>query len=368
MTCIFSYFRSTALSDNHRYNLFMLTRSTHLRTILIFCLLPLFSCAPPEENLRMYEQEKVLMGTAMKIKAETTNIDEEKTREAFNAAFRKISELESDLSEWRETSPVSEVAQKAGKEKVAVPQPVVTVTLTALDIARITDGAFDVTFLPLGKLWNVKNRKIPPSADSIAKAKAKVDYRQIELDTLRRTLFLKKEGMKIGFGGIAKGYAAWQAGEVLRRHGITNFIINAGGDLYVSGRKKGGLWTSGIKNPDAQEERPVVAFRVKKPCGIATSGDYENYFTWRGKRYHHIIDLKTGYPSEGLKSATVFSDDPAKADAYATAFFIMGNKKALQVILQDPSAAFILIDRENRLLRSPNLGHYIEEFSVQESF
>lgn len=336
--------------------------------ILLAGILPLFSCAPQEANPRMYEQEKVLMGTVMKIKAETANRDEEKTREAFNAAFRKISELESDLSEWRETSPVSLAARKAGKEKVAVPQPVVTVTLLSLEIARITDGAFDVTFLPLGKLWNVKNRKIPPSADSVAAAMTKVDYRQIELDTLRRTLFLKKEGMKIGFGGIAKGYAAWQAGEVLRRHGIRNFIINAGGDLYVSGRKKGGLWTSGIKNPDAQEERPVVAFRVKKPCGIATSGDYENFFTWKGKRYHHIIDLKTGYPAEGLKSATVFSDDPAKADAYATAFFIMGSKKALQVIRQDPSAAFILIDRENRVLRSPNLANYIEEFSTQESF
>jgi len=346
----------------------MLTRSAHLRAILIICLLPIFSCAPPEETPRMYEQEKVLMGTVMKIKAETANPDEERIHEAFNAAFRKISELESDLSEWRETSPVSEVARKAGVKKVAVPLPVVAVTLTSLDIARVTDGAFDVTFLPLGKLWNVKNRKIPPSSDSIATAMEKVDYRQIELDTLRRTLFLKKTGMKIGFGGIAKGYAARQAGAVLRRHGITNFIINAGGDLYVSGRKKGGLWTSGIKNPDAQEERPVVAFRVKKPCGIATSGDYENYFTWKGKRYHHIIDLKTGYPAQGLKSATVFSDDPAKADAYATAFFIMGGKKALQVIRQDPSAAFILIDRENRLHRSPNLANYIEEFSVQESF
>ncbi len=336
--------------------------------LLLACLFPLFSCVTPEKNPRMYEQEKVLMGTVMKIKAETADPDEVKTREAFNAAFRKISELESDLSEWRETSPVSEVAREAGVKQVTVPVPVVAVTLTSLDIARITEGAFDVTFLPLGKLWNVKSRKIPPSADSIATAMAKVDYRQIELDTLRRTLFLKKAGMKIGFGGIAKGYAAKQAGEVLRRHGITNFIINAGGDLYLSGRKKEGLWTSGIKNPDKKEEMPVVAFRVKKPCGIATSGDYENYFTWKGKRYHHIIDPKTGYPAEGLKSATVFSDDPAKADAYATAFFIMGGKKALQVIRQDPSAAFILIDRENRVLRSPNLANYIEEFTAQESF
>ncbi|WP_449258171.1 FAD:protein FMN transferase [Chlorobium limicola] len=346
----------------------MLIRSLQRCPIFLFCLL-LLACEQKGLDHRIYEQEKVLMGTVMKIKAEALQQDEMKTREAFDDAFRLIAALESDLSEWQEASPVSLVNRNAGINPVAVPEPVVTVTRKSLEIALISDGAFDVTFRPLGRLWNIRSRKMPPPADSIAVIARLVDYRLIELDTLRSTIFLKKPGMEIGFGGIAKGYAAWKAGELLKARGIVNFIINAGGDLYVHGSKNGSSWSSGITDPDNKTGgKPVIAFRILKPCGIATSGNYENYFVWQGKRYHHIIDPSTGYPAEGIKSATVFSDDPAKADAYATAFFILGYDKALEIIGKDSKAAFILIDKDNRILRSPNLGRYIAILDNQTGF
>ncbi|MEE9905741.1 MAG: FAD:protein FMN transferase [Chlorobium sp.] len=346
----------------------MLIRSLQRCPIFLFCLL-LLACEQKGLDHRIYEQEKVLMGTVMKIKAEALQQDEMKTREAFDDAFRLIAALESDLSEWQEASPVSLVNRNAGINPVAVPEPVVTVTRKSLEIALISDGAFDVTFRPLGRLWNIRSRKMPPPADSIAVIARLVDYRLIELDTLRSTIFLKKPGMEIGFGGIAKGYAAWKAGELLKDRGIVNFIINAGGDLYVHGSKNGSSWSSGITDPDNKTGgKPVIAFRILKPCGIATSGNYENYFVWQGKRYHHIIDPSTGYPAEGIKSATVFSDDPAKADAYATAFFILGYDKALEIIGKDSKAAFILIDKDNRILRSPNLGRYIAILDNQTGF
>lgn len=301
------------------------------------------------------------MGTVMKIKAVEEGDAEEKAQEAFGAAFREISELESELSEWQPASPVSEVNRKAGIGRVKVPDAVVTVTEKALDIADVTDGAFDVTFKPIGRLWNVKERASPPPPDSIRAVLSQVDYRQIELDTLQNTLFLKKQGMEIGFGGIAKGYAAYRAGEVLQEYGINNYIINAGGDLYVKGKKGDRRWTSGIKDPDTKQRKPLLAFSVVKPCGIATSGNYESYFIHEGTRYHHIIDLKTGYPARGLKSVTVFSEDPSKADAYATAFFILGHEKALLIVEQDPSLAFILIDDKGTIYKSPNIGEFIEE-------
>ncbi|WP_292001538.1 FAD:protein FMN transferase [Chlorobium sp.] len=337
--------------------------------VLFTLFLTLFGCGSSDSEHRIYEQEKVLMGTVMKIKAEGPAHDEQQTRSAFDAAFRLIASLESDLSEWQEASPVSQANRAAGLEKIAVPEPVITVTRKSLDIGRITDGAFDVTFRPLGRLWNIKNRKTPPPADSIAIAGRLVDYRQIELDTLEKTIFLKKTGMEIGFGGIAKGYAAWRAGELLKSRGINNFIINAGGDLYVHGKKNRQYWTSGITDPDNKtSKKPVIAFQILKPCGIATSGEYENFFLWQGKRYHHIIDPETGYPAEGMKSVTVFSEDPAKADAYATAFFILGYEKSLEIIGQDPSAAFIMIDMNGRMLRSPNLDRYILVLKNQDNF
>ncbi|WP_294344084.1 FAD:protein FMN transferase [Prosthecochloris sp.] len=331
----------------------------HLNVLIL--LFTLFSCAQPADTLRIYEQEKVMMGTVMKIKAVAEGDAEEKAQEAFDTAFREIAELESELSEWQPASPVSEVNRQAGIGSVGVPQSVITVTKKALEIARITDGAFDVTFKPIGRLWNVKEKTSPPPLDSIRKVLTLIDYKQIDLDTLQKTLLLKKMGMEIGFGGIAKGYAALRAGEVLERYGIDNYIINAGGDLYVKGKKGERQWMSGIKNPDTKQKTPLIAFGVVKACGIATSGDYESYFVHEGIRYHHIIDLKTGYPARGVKSVTVFSEDPAKADAYATAFFILGQKKALRIVEQDPSLAFILIDAKDGIFKSPNIGEFIEE-------
>ncbi len=330
-----------------------------LRVLILF--LTLLACSGENNDLRIYEQEKVMMGTVMKIKAVAEGDAKEKTEVAFDVAFRKIAELESELSEWQPASPVSEVNRYAGKKRVKVPEAVVTVTQKALDIAEVTEGAFDVTFKPIGRLWNVKERTSLPSPDSIRAALSQVDYKQIELDTLQSTLFLKKKGMEIGFGGIAKGYAAFRAGEVLEEYGIADYIINAGGDLYVKGKKGNRRWTSGIKDPDTRQKKPLLAFSVVKACGIATSGDYESYFVHEGTRYHHIIDLKTGYPAQGIKSVTVFSEDPAKADAYATAFFILGHEKALRIIEQDPSLAFILIDDKNTVFKSPNIGEFIRE-------
>ena len=334
-----------------------------LTRILPFLLLSLtlLSCSEPAGKLRIYEQEKVMMGTVIKIKAVAGGDAEEKTEDAFSAAFLEIAELESELSEWQPASPVSEVNRKAGIERVKVPKAVVTVTQKALDIADVTEGAFDVTFKPIGRLWNVKERTSPPPPDSIRAALSHVDYKQIELDTLQNTLFLKKKGMEIGFGGIAKGYAAFRAGEVLEEYGITDYIINAGGDLYVKGKKGDRRWTSGVKDPVTRQKKPLLAFSVVKACGIATSGDYESFFVHEGTRYHHIIDLTTGYPARGVKSVTVLSEDPSKADAYATAFFILGHEHALRIVEQDPSLAFILIDNKDMMLKSPNIEEFIRQ-------
>lgn len=299
------------------------------------------------------------MGTLFSFKAAVDSLEEQEVQAAFAAGFREIARLESQMSEWIPESPVSEVARQAGKEPVPIPGDLQQVAALALEIAETTDGAFDCTFLPLGRVWNIKHRTAPPPADSLDAARKLVDWRAVRLDRAAGTLFLEKPGMRIGFGGIAKGYAARKAGEILEQAGITDYIVNAGGDLYVSGAKGGTPWSSGIADPRKQNAPPVMAFAINKRCGIATSGDYESYFIWNGKRYHHIIDLATNQPAEGMRSSTVLAEDPTKADAYATAFFILGPEKARQIVTRDTTLAFILIDAKGTLHNSPNLARFI---------
>jgi thiamine biosynthesis lipoprotein len=330
-------------------------------SLLLSFLSILFSCSARLDEAPVYEQEKVLMGTVFKIKAASRGIPEEKVEAAFTNAFHRIASLESQMSEWIAESPVSEAARQSGLTPVPVTMDLANVTELGLAISDSTGGVFDPTFLPLGRLWDIKHRKSPPPPDSIAAALKLVDYRDVRLEREKMTLYLEKKGMKIGFGGIAKGYAAREAGRILERAGIEDYIINAGGDLFVHGRKDGGEWSSGIQDPDRKDAPPLIRFKIKRECGIATSGGYENFFIWNGRRYHHIIDLSTGQPASGMKSATVFAHDPAKADAYATAFFILGPELSRARTMRDTTLAYILIDSTGRVHRSPNLSAFIEE-------
>ncbi len=303
------------------------------------------------------------MGTVFKIKVAvdharltTTTLDS-----VLERAFQTIDDLEQDMSEWIETSPISKAAANAGVKPVRINRDVARVLAMAQSISRKSNGAFDISFKPLGRLWDVKNRKKPPLQASIDSVKAFVDYTQLQLDTTRLELYLEKTGMQIGLGGIAKGYAAKAAGHVLEQNGIKNYIVNAGGDLYYSGKKGQQYWTSGIKSPEKESE-PLLKFKVLKDMGVATSGEYENFFVYDGKKYHHIINPQSGYPAEGYKSVTVFSENPALADAYATAFFIIGYEKALQIVEDDQTIAFIMIDNSNELKKSTNLNNFIDVF------
>jgi FAD:protein FMN transferase len=206
----------------------------------------------------------------------------------------------------------------------------------------------------------VEKRKEPPPEEEIRAALRLVDYRNITLDKDRRTLFLKRPGMAVGLGAVAKGYAAGRAARKMAEGGIRDFIIDAGGDLYFSGSKGAKGWTCGIQDPDRRGEQ-LIRLRVKRDCAVVTSGDYERYFDFQGRRYHHIIDTRTGYPATGTRSVTVMALDPAVADAYATSFFILGPVKAAEIAARNPGLAFILIDEKGKVWRGGPLGEFVEE-------
>jgi len=280
-----------------------------------------------------------------------------------DSIFNEIVRLEQLLSEYIPESPISRVAALAGKESVSVPDDVIAILDCAIAVSEATGGAFDITFKPLGKLWDVTKRVSPPTDNAVRRTQSYVDYHRVRIDHTRRSLFLDKPGMAIGLGGIAKGFAAHRAATMLRSAGIEHFIINAGGDLYFSGRKGAEPWTCGIRNP-VDPARLIRRFSIRNDCAVATSGDYEKYFTYEGIRYHHIIDPRTGFPARGMKSVTVFADDPAIADAYATAFFILGLEKASAIVSIQPDLAFVMIDDTNGIHASKNIGIFAEEIPL----
>jgi thiamine biosynthesis lipoprotein len=319
----------------------------------------LLSCRnTPQEQT--YEAQQNLMGTIVKIKASAKDLPRERFDAVSGRAFTEIKRIEGEMSEWLPDSPISQAARLAGREAVPISDELAALIDLSLAVSRQTGGAFDISFKPLGRLWNVQARKEPPAEAEIQAARRLVDYRNIVLDRQRGALYLKRKGMAVGLGAIAKGYAAGRAALKMEEGGIRNFIIDAGGDLYLSGSKDGQAWTCGVQNPDGGGE-PLLRLRVRTDCAVVTSGDYERYFEYGGKRYHHIIDTSTGYPATGARSVTVMAKDPAVADAYATAFFVLGPERAAAIVGRIPGLAFILIDAQGKVWRGGPLAEFIEE-------
>lgn len=308
----------------------------------------------------VHEVQRPLMGTIFKVKAYGEGLSRERFAAVSDAAFAEVARIEAEMSEWRPESPISRANLLAGQQAVSLPDETLALIDLSLSVSRETGGVFDISFKPLGRLWKVEAGRTPPDGKAIRAAQRLVDYRQIELDRTRKTILLRKPGMAIGLGAIAKGYAAGRAAQVLRSQGIGNLIVDAGGDLYFSGTRGGEAWICGIRDPDGKPD-PILRLRVRKDCAIVTSGDYERYFEYQGKRYHHIIDPRTGAPSEGMKSVTVLAADPAVADAYATAFFILGPAASERIVRRIPGVAYLLIDRAGKIWR----GGPIADFAVE---
>jgi len=315
-----------------------------------------------QDSPRLRSRERALMGTVFSLKIADPLSHEDFVR-VTDGIFTEIARLEQVMSEYIPDSPISRAAALAGKISVSVPDDVLAVLDCAHNVSETTGGAFDITFKPLGKLWDVTNRVSPPAEDAVQRARSYVDYHRVRIDHEHRLLFLEKSGMAIGLGGIAKGFAARRAATMLRSAGIENFIINAGGDLFFSGRKGDAPWTCGVRNP-VDPAHLIRRFSILSDCAVATSGDYEKYFIYEGIRYHHIINPRTGYPARGMKSVTVFAGDPAVADAYATAFFILGIKKASAIVSTQPDLAFVMIDDDNRIHTSETLDTFAEEIPL----
>jgi len=275
---------------------------------------------------------------------------------AIDTAISEVSRIEELLSTFKDTSQTNEINQFAGIKPVKVDPEVFELIKRSIKISEITQGAFDITYGSIDKsLWNFDTKMTSlPDKDTALRSVSLINYRNIVLDDKHGTVMLKREGMRIGFGGIGKGYAADKAMHLLKRLGIESGIVNAAGDLVTWGTQlDGSPWTIGIADPD-QKTKPFSALNISN-MAIATSGSYEKYATIGGKKYSHTIDPKTGLPVSGIKSVSIICPSAELADALATPVMVMGTKVGLNLIDQMQQVASVIIDDNDRLYTSKNI-------------
>lgn len=342
----------------------MLTKNwlTHLKplrfsAILFFCglliSLPALATSPdldfPSDQAKVTHSE-ALMGT----RVDFTVYSEDKVaaHAAIEAAVAEIQRLTHLVSEWVPDSEISKINRAAGKRAVVVSKEVYRLIDEAVKVSTITQGKFDITFAGAGKLWDFRQRIIPPP-ERVAAARQYIDYRQIALNPKNRSVLLQKEGMKVGLGGIAKGYAIDRSAQILTQHGFVDFAVNAGGDLYVSSGASQKPWRIGLQAP--RDRQALLAILPVANVAIATSGDYERFFIQDGKRYHHILDPATGYPAEACQSVTIVAQRAYLADALATGIFVLGPHAGMPLIEALPDVEALIVGHDGAITLSSGL-------------
>jgi FAD:protein FMN transferase len=276
--------------------------------------------------------------------------------ERINDAVTEISRIEKLLTTFNENSQTAAINRMAGVEPVKVDKEVFELISRSLKISSLTQGAFDITYGSIDKsLWNFDvNMTSLPSKEAAKKMVRLINYRNVVLDEKAGTVFLKEKGMRIGFGGIGKGYAADKAKLVLQEKGVQSGVVNASGDLAIWGTQPNGKpWTVGIANPYARFQ-PFSYLEIGD-MAIATSGNYEKYAVINGKKYSHTIDPKTGLPVGGIKSVTILCPSAELADALSTPVMVMGIKAGLHLINQMKNTACIIIDDEDKIYTTSNI-------------
>ncbi len=301
----------------------------------------------------IYRRTLKLMGSRFDITVVAANKDQGDT--FIDLAVAEISRIESKISSWDSNSVTSLINKNAGIEPVIVDEELFNLIQRAIQISKLTEGAFDISYASMDKIWKFDgSMKTMPSKDIIKQSVAKVGSQNIILNQEKHSVFLKLKGMKIGFGAIGKGYAADKSKALLKQKGVEAGIINASGDMNTWGKQPNGKdWKVGITNP--LNKNKVFTLLPIHEKAVVTSGNYEKYVTFNGQRYSHIIDPRTGYPSKGVVSASVFAPSAELADALATSIFVMGKDVGLNLINQLPEVECIIVDDTGKVYYSENI-------------
>nr|WP_294786222.1 FAD:protein FMN transferase [uncultured Flavobacterium sp.] len=272
----------------------------------------------------------------------------------INEVIAEITRIENLISDWKPDSQVSQVNQNAGIKPIKVDREVFELAQRAINLSKITNGGFDVSFAAMDRIWKFDGSMTEmPSAEAIKKSVEKVGYKNIILDSLESTIFLKLKGMKIGFGALGEGYATDKCRTMMIQKGIPAGIINGSGDMSTWGKQPNGNdWKIGITNPFKPEK--ILAVVSLKEGAITTSGSYEKFVVFNGKRYSHIINPATGYPATGLCSVTVLGPNAETANGLSTSMMVLGQKEGLVLLQKFPEYSCVMITDKGKVIKSKN--------------
>ena len=302
---------------------------------------------------QVFKKKKNLLGSPFEITVVAT--DSIQANIYTELAISEVKRIENLISDWIATTQISKVNQNAGISPVKVDLEVFELVKRAINISKLTDGAFDISYASMDKIWKFDgSMKEMPSTESIKKSVEKVGYQNIILNENDTSIFLKYPGMKLGLGGIGQGYIADKIKKLLQENGCTSGLVNVSGDINTWGKQPNGKdWTVGIVNP--LNKNKVFATFPLNDSAVETSGSYEKYVTFNGKRYSHIIDPRTGYPASGIVSVSVFAKQTELADALATGIFVLGIEVGLDLVNQLKGIGCIIVDEKGAIHASKNI-------------
>lgn len=319
----------------------------------------LTACQSSASASHLFERSRVSMGSSLRLSAWMA--DDAGASSAFDEVFGEFDRLEALMSVWREGSDIRRLNEAAGAHAVRVSSDTIAVLQAARQVSEWTGGKFDVTFGVLSDLWRFdhdRDNRIPDLAE-VRRRLPLIDYRALHVDEAAGTAFLVRAGMRANLGGVGKGYAIDRAVEILRRRGLRDFMIQAGGDLYVAGTKDGRAWRLGIQDPRGAADRVFATIDLSDRT-FSTSGDYERAFVKDGRRYHHIIDPSTGEPAAGCRSVTIVTDSALLADGLSTGVFLLGPEAGMALLARLPRVDAVIVTAKNDVLITPGLKGRLE--------
>jgi FAD:protein FMN transferase len=275
--------------------------------------------------------------------------------EFIDLAVSEVKRIENLISDWIPTTQISQVNKNAGIQPIHVDDEVFELVERAIKISKLTNGAFDISYASMDKIWKFDgSMKEMPTEEAIKKSVEKIGYQNIILDENNKTIFLKNIGMKLGLGGIGQGFIADKIKELLKSKGCVSGLVNVSGDISTWGKQLDGMpWNIGIINP--MNKNKIFATFPLEDSSVETSGSYEKYVTFNGIRYSHIIDPRTGYPATGIVSVSVFAKQTEIADALATGIFVLGIDVGIDLINQLKGIECIIVDDKGKIHQSKGI-------------
>jgi thiamine biosynthesis lipoprotein len=306
---------------------------------------------PATARAEWLTRSEAIMGTRNTV--EVWSEDRVKGEAAISSVFDDMRRIDRLMSTWKEDTEVSLVNREASRHPVKVSQELFDLLRESVKYSELTQGAFDITYASVGYLYDFK-KGVHPDRKAIDAALPGIDWRQMVLDPKATTVFFRKPGMRIDLGGIAKGHAVDRGIEILRRAGITRAMVNSGGDTRIIGDRFGKPWVVGVRDPD--HEGKVFLRLPLIDTAFSTSGDYERYFDEDGKRFHHIIDPKTGDSARKCRSVTIISGTATRTDALTKSVFIMGPEAGIAFINTLPDVDAVAVGPDGKVHYSRGLS------------